>query len=124
MATCNITVENDADFYRAFAYQTVDSTGTIFTPINLTGNKLRMGIRQHAADIAEELLLTTENGALTIVDAPNGKFTVRITQAQLLQLEVGQYDHSLIRMPNTSETYRIWSGTLTTSAGPSRGTNT
>jgi hypothetical protein len=124
MAICTITVENDADFYRQFVYQTVDSLGNVLGPIDLTGNKLRMGIRQHAADIAEELLLTTENGGLTIVDAPNGKFTVRITQAQLVQLEVGQYDHSLVRIPSTTETYRIWSGTLTTSAGPSRGSNT
>jgi hypothetical protein len=124
MAICTITVENDADFYRQFVYQTVDSLGNVIGPIDLTGNKLRMGIRQHAADIAEELLLTTENGGLTIVDAPNGKFTVRITQAQLVQLEVGQYDHSLVRIPSATETYRIWSGTLTTSAGPSRGSNT
>jgi hypothetical protein len=124
MAICNITVENDADFYRQFAYKTVDSTGTIFTPIDLTGNKLRMGIRRHASDIAEELLLTTENGTLSIVDAPNGAFTVRITQAQLVQLEVGQYDHSLVRMPSMTETYRIWSGTLIITAGPSRGVNT
>jgi hypothetical protein len=116
MAIVNITVENDADFYRQFAYQTVAGV-----PIDLTGNTLRMGIRQHAADVAEELLLTTENGALAIVaPATGGIFTVRITQDQLVHLAVGNYEHSLVRMPSTTETYRIWSGTLTNNPGPSR----
>jgi hypothetical protein len=117
MAIVNITVENDADFYRQFAYQLISGT-----PIDLTGNTLRMGIRKNAADVQEELLLTTENGALAIVDAPNGLFTVRITHNQLLeQLTTGDYEHSLIRIITSSlEQYRIWSGTLTNTAGPSR----
>jgi hypothetical protein len=86
MAIVNITVENDADFYRQFAYQTVDGD-----PIDLTGNTLRMGIRRRAADITEGMLLTTENGALAIVDPPNGIFTVRITQDQLVHLQLGDY---------------------------------
>jgi hypothetical protein len=115
MAIVNITVENDADFYRQFAYQTIAGV-----PIDLTGNTMRMGIRRHAVDAAEEMLLTTENGALAIIDPPNGTFTVRITQDQLVHLDLGDYDHSLVRMPNTTEVYRIWSGTLTNNAGPSR----
>lgn len=115
MAIVNITVENDADFYRQFAYQMVDGT-----PINLTGNTMRMGVRRNAGDVTEEMLLTTENGALAIIDAPNGVFTVRITQDQLVHLDTGDYEHSLVRMPNTTEVYRIWSGTLTNNPGPSR----
>jgi hypothetical protein len=115
MATCNITVENDADFYRQFAYQTVDGV-----PINLTGNTLRMGVRRQADDVIEELLLTTENGALAIIDPPNGKFTVRITQDQLVHLQLGDYEHSLVRIVSTAERYRIWSGTLTNNPGASR----
>jgi hypothetical protein len=117
MAIVNITTENDADFYRQFAYQT-----TLGVPIDLTGNTLRMGIRKHAADVEEELLLTTENGGLAIVDPINGLFTVRILHNQLLeQLALGDYEHSLIRIITISaEQYRIWSGTLTNTAGPSR----
>jgi hypothetical protein len=115
MAIVNITVENDADFYRQFAYQTIDGA-----PIDLTGNKLRMGVRKNAADAAEEMLLTTENGAFAIIDPPNGKFTLRITQDQLVHLAVDVFEHSLVRMPSTTETYRIWSGTLTNNAGASR----
>jgi hypothetical protein len=115
MAVVNITVENDADFYRQFAYQLVDGT-----PINLTGNTLRMGVRRHAEDAIEEIVFTTENGALTINDPLNGMFTLRIVQAQLLQLPVGAYEHSLVRLIGTTERYRIWSGTLTNNPGASR----
>jgi hypothetical protein len=114
MAIVNITCENDADFYRQFAYQT--TTGA---PINLTGNTMKMGIRVNAADVTEELLLTTQNGGLTITDPVNGLFTVLITQAQLVDLEVGGYQHSLIRIESTQQ-LRIWSGALTINPGPSR----
>jgi hypothetical protein len=46
MAIVNITCENDADFIRGFFYQQLDGT-----PIDLTGNTMRMGIRVHAADV-------------------------------------------------------------------------
>jgi hypothetical protein len=122
MAIVTITCENDADFMRGFAYQTLLSDGvTAGPPVDLTGNTLRMGVRHHAADIEEDLLLTTENGALTITDAVNGKFTVWITNEQLVQLPLGTYDHSLIRIVTaTGLQLRIWSGTLTINPGPSR----
>ncbi|UPK03090.1 hypothetical protein [Bradyrhizobium sp. 170] len=114
MAIVNFTVENDADFYRQFLYRYLDGS-----PIDLTGNTMKMGIRKRAADAIEEMLLTTENGGLAIVDAALGKFTVRITQGQLAELPVGDYDHSLIRMAGGLH-LRVWSGMLTNNAGPSR----
>jgi len=114
MAIVNITVENDADFYRQFLYQYLDGS-----PIDLTGNTMKMGIRKRAADAIEEMLLTTENGGLAIIDPANGAFTVRITQGQLVDLPVGDYEHSLIRKANGMH-LRVWSGLLTNNAGPSR----
>lgn len=114
MAIVNITCENDADFIRGFLYQQLDGT-----PIDLTGNTMRMGIRFRAEDVNEEMLLTTENGGLVITDAPNGKFTVIITQAQLVLLQTGDYEHSLIRLQGTSM-LRIWSGSLVINPGASR----
>lgn len=114
MATVNITAQNDADFIRSFAYQTVEGT-----PIDLTSSTMRMGVRRHAEDATEQLLLTTENGGLSISDAPNGKFTVWITNDQLLRLPLGDYDHSLIRLTSGLQ-LRVWSGTLTVNPGPSR----
>ncbi|WP_038384936.1 hypothetical protein [Bradyrhizobium elkanii] len=116
MAIVNITVENDADFNRAFIYQTVSGA-----PIDLTGNTLRMGVRKHAEDVAEQLLLTTENGGLAIINGVAGQFMVRITQAQLVRLPVGDYDQSLVRIfSGGSQKQRIWSGALVNNAGASR----
>ena len=114
MAIVNITCENDADFNRQFAYQLVDGT-----PIDLTGNTMKMGIRRRAEDVTEEMLLTTENGGLTITDPTNGKFSVLITQAQLRLLDLGDYEHSLIRIRGTQR-MRIWSGSLINNPGASR----
>jgi hypothetical protein len=114
MAIVTIITENDADFCRQFAYQTVEGV-----PISLVGNTMQMGIRRHAEDVNEEMLLTTENGGLTITDAPNGKWTVLITQAQLVQLPLGDYEHSLVRFQGI-QIIRMWSGTLTINAGASR----
>jgi diaminopimelate epimerase len=119
MAIVNITCENDADFTRGFIYQTLNDDGSAGPPINLTGNTMRMGIRFRAEDVNQEMLLTTENGGLVITDAPNGKFTVTITQAQLVQLQIGAYEHSLIRMTGAA-TLRIWSGSLVINPGASR----
>ena len=43
MAIVNITVYNDADFYRTFAYQTVDGA-----PIDLTDGTMEMMQRRRA----------------------------------------------------------------------------
>jgi len=117
MAIVNITAENDADFYRSFVYQTTDA---VPVPINLTGNTMRMGVRHRASDAEEDLLLTTENGGLTITDAVNGRFTLWITNEQLLQLDLTTFDHSLIRIRPDGLRLRVWSGTLTVNAGASR----
>jgi hypothetical protein len=125
MAICTITCWNDADFIRGFIYQTLNPDNTPGPPIDLTGNTLRMGIRRQAVDVTEELLLTTENGGLIITDPPNGKFTVYISHDQLQQdLELGDYEHSLIRITPGGSYLRIWSGTLSNNPGPSRGSNT
>jgi hypothetical protein len=115
MAIVNITTENDADFIRQFRYETISGV-----PIDLTGNEMEMGIRRRAEDIAQQLLLTTGNGGISITDAPNGKFTIWITNEQLEKLQVGGYEHSLIRIQETGLRLRIWSGNLTVNAGPTR----
>jgi hypothetical protein len=115
MAIVNITVENDADFYRQFAYQLVDGT-----PINLTGLAMVMGIRRLATDVTEELQLTTQpGGGLVIVDPPNGVFTVQLTQDQLVHLPLGDFEHSLILLSGAAK-YRMWSGARTINPGASR----
>ena len=47
MAIVNITVQNDADFYRTFIWQTIAGA-----PIDLTGGAMEMMLRRHATDKA------------------------------------------------------------------------
>ena len=115
MAIVNITVENDADFYRMFQYVAA-SDGT---PIDMTGASLEMMLRRNATDANAYLRLGTDTGELVMVDALNGMFSVFISQAALAQLALGTYDQSNIMTAGTSKT-RVWSGTLTNNPGPTR----
>ena len=115
MATVNIVVENDADFYRRFQYVTVDSS----SPINITGASLEMMLRRKAADVDAVLRLGTDTGEIVITDAAHGFFTVKITQDTLERLGLGDFAHSNIMTLGGLKT-RIWSGTFTNNPGPTR----
>lgn len=125
MAIVNISTKSDADFVKSFGYrqQVPVTDGYNLVPISLVGAKLRMGVRKKAEDYEEQLLLTTENGGIVIFDAENGDFYITITKQQLQDLPSGEYVHSLVRIMSYTDqdfTYRVWSGTLTHTAGPSR----
>jgi hypothetical protein len=114
MATVNITVENDADFYRLFQY--VMASGP---PINMTGASLEMMLRRHAEDVEALLRLGTDTGEIVLTDPVNGYFTVMIRQDALERLGLGSFDHSNIMTLGGLKT-KIWNGTLTNNAGPTR----
>jgi hypothetical protein len=114
MTIVNITVDNDADFYRVFQYQMVSGT-----PIDITGAVMWMMLRRHAKDEAAVLRLGTDTGEIVLVDPVNGKFSVRIMQESLERLGLGDFDHSMIALI-ASYKRSIWSGTLTNNPGPSR----
>jgi hypothetical protein len=114
MAIVNINVYNDADFYRTFAYQTIGGA-----PIDLTGGAMEMMLRRHAADVSVLMRLATDTGEIVLIDPVAGTFSVRITQAALERLDLGDYDHSNI-LTLYGNKVRIWSGTLTNIAGASR----
>jgi hypothetical protein len=113
-AIVNITVENDADFYRAFSYQTVSGV-----PIDLTGASLEMMLRWNAADQTAVLRLGSDTGEFVLTDPVNGIFTLLISQPVLQQLALGTYDHSNIMTTLGGKT-RIWSGQITVNPGPTR----
>ena len=117
MTIVNITVENDADFFQHFQYVTVDDPPI---PINLTGISMEMMLRRSAADEAAYLRLSTEGGAIGVVEPQFGQFFVYIAQAALVQLSLGDYVHSLIATAANGRKTKIWSGTLTVNAGPTR----
>jgi hypothetical protein len=114
MAIVNITVENDADFYRTFQY--VMASGP---PINMTGASLEMMLRRHAEDVEALLRLATDTGEIVLTDPSNGFFTVLIRQDVLERLGLGSFDHSNIMTLGGFKT-KIWSGTFVNNAGPTR----
>jgi hypothetical protein len=114
MATVNITVRNDADFYRVFQYQTISGV-----PIDITGATMWMMLRRHAEDEAAVMRLGTDTGQIVLVDSVNGKFSVRIAQVELERLGLGDFDQSMI-LQIAAYKRSIWSGILTNNAGPSR----
>lgn len=114
MATVNITVENDADFYRMFQY--VMSSGPA---IDMTGASLEMMLRRHAEDVEALLRLATDTGEIVLTDPVNGYFTVMIRQDALERLGLGSFDHSNIMTLGGLKT-KLWSGTLINNAGPTR----
>jgi hypothetical protein len=114
MATVNIIVENDADFYRTFVWQTLAGA-----PIDLTGGAMEMMLRRHAADETALLRLGSDTGEIVFTSATTGQFTLRIAQATLQQLGLGDFDQSNIFSRNGYKV-RIWSGTLTNNAGATR----
>ena len=119
MAIVNITVENDADFYRVFQYAVVNPDGSIAGPVNITGAAMEMMLRRRAEDASALLRLATDTGEIALVDPTNGKFTVLIAQNTLEQLGLGDFDHSNIMTLNGLKT-KIWSGTFTNNAGATR----
>ena len=119
MAIVNITVANDADFNRQFQYVVQNPDGTPGTPIDMTGASLEMMLRANAADATAYLRLATDTGEITFTDPVNGLFVVYISQGTLAQLALGTYDQSNIMTRGGLKT-RIWSGTFTNNAGPTR----
>jgi hypothetical protein len=114
MAIVNITVENDADFYRTFAWQTIAGA-----PIDLTGGVMEMMLRRHAQDETAVLRLASDTGDFVFIAATAGQFTLRIAQSALERLALGDYDHSNI-FTRGGYKLRIWSGVLTNNAGATR----
>jgi hypothetical protein len=116
MAVVDITVQNDADFYRVFQYVVA---GEIPTPIDITGASMEMMLRRRAEDAVALMRLGTDTGEIVLIDPALGKFTIMIRQADLLMLGLGEFDQSCIMTLNDLKT-RLWSGTLTNNAGPTR----
>jgi len=115
MTTVNITVVNDADFYRVFQYQTVSGV-----PIDITGASMQMMLRRHAEDEAALMRLGTDTGEIVITDPTQGLFSIHITQDELERLATGTYAHSNVMTITGGFKRSIWTGTFTNNAGASR----
>lgn len=114
MSIVNITVENDADFYCVFRYQTFAGA-----PINLTGTSMVMMLRRHAGDETALLRLGTDTGEIVYINPTNGDFSVRIMQETLERLGLGDYEHSNV-MTYGGYKRGIWTGVFTNNPGAAR----
>lgn len=119
MATVNIVVENDADFYSIFQYVTTNPDGTIGAPVDMTGCSLEMMLRAVATDVTALLRLGSDTGDFVLMDQINGYFSLYVAQAVLVALPLGTYDQSNIMTLGGLKT-RIWSGSFVISAGATR----
>jgi hypothetical protein len=115
MTIVNIAVENDADFFRVFQYQTIAGM-----PINITGATFVMMLRRHAADVTAVLRLGTDTGEIITVDAINGAFSIFIAQQRLEQMGLGDFDHSNVMTMVNGIKRGIWTGTFTNKPGAAR----
>jgi len=114
----NIWTYTDAGFARTFTYK-----DKYLDPVDLTDVVLHMHIRAKAADATVFVALSSADGdasAIVIEDAANGKFSIAIPYATLTRLPVGEYAHSLISTDIEGNRHRVWRGTLTHAAGPTR----
>lgn len=112
MPKVTIKIADDADFQYQFTYK----VGGV--PFDFTGATLEMGVRRRATDKTAVIDLTTGNG-ITITDAVNGVFVVKILKERLEITPPGDYVHSLIATKNGLR-FPIWSGPLTLEKGPTR----
>jgi hypothetical protein len=116
MTTVNITVANDADFYRTFRYQHRE-TGL---PIDLTGGSMVMMLRRRATDEVAVLRLGTDTGEIQIAaDPTTGEFTVYISQDTLERLGLGEFAQSAV-LTKDGRKNSVWTGLFTNNPGPSR----
>jgi hypothetical protein len=74
-ATLNITIYQGSTFSQVFQWKSGDPS----VPVNLTGYKARMQIREKVDSPNYIVNLTTENGGIIFRDAVNGIFSVEMS---------------------------------------------
>lgn len=90
----NITIYQGSTFSKELQWSTQASETDPKIPVNITGYKFRMQVREKIKDETFVLELTTENGGVIITDAPNGRFKLFIndTNTAAITIKGGVYD--------------------------------
>jgi hypothetical protein len=116
--TMNIA-QND-DWIVAFTYVYVDDSGNTTGPVDLSTSTLKLQIRRIEAE-HEAIVTAISPATITIDDALNGKFTIRITREMIVRLPPGIYVSDLVRLDaTTGYQERIFSADVTVVQGTSR----
>jgi hypothetical protein len=76
-AALDITIYQGSTFSQPFQWKSGDPSA----PVNLTGYKARMQIREKISSPTYIINLTTENGGIVFRDAINGIFSIEMSDA-------------------------------------------
>ena len=104
-------VPNNVTFAKAFQYTASDGT----TPVDLTGSTLTMQVRASASDPISVFPVV-----VTITDAVNGRFTVSVPVASLVNVPPKTFVHDLVRLRPDGIKEQVWAGTMAVTAGVTR----
>jgi hypothetical protein len=115
-----MNIAKNEDWVVPFLYQSVDSTGTVFTPIDLTGSTLKLEIRVQETDHEALVSVFSPDGGIVINNATQGEFTILIDRAHLVYLAAGQYFTDLVRLMPTGYQERLWEGVASVVEGTTR----
>ena len=110
--TYNFTIEQGAKFFRDITWKNANRS-----PVNISGYVFRMMARYKHDDAEPLISLSTVEppGGITIVDAPNGRFRISLTQAQTTALNFVEAIYDLEAVPPTEDAMRLLEGKITLS---------
>lgn len=93
-AKLNITVYQGSTFTKTFQW----STGNPAVPVDMTGMKIRMHLREKYSSPTTIIECTTENGRVTITDAAQGRFEVEIAASDTaaMSFKAAVYDIEVV----------------------------
>lgn len=89
-------------------------------PVDLTGCKIRMQIRERASSSVSVISLSTESGGIVINDAAAGKFTTTITDEKTGALLIKAGVHDIVVESAGGESYRLLEGAVAVHPGVTR----
>ena len=115
-----MNIAKNEDWIVPFLYQSVDSTGTVYTPIDLTGSTLKLEIRNQETDHEALVSVYSPDGGIILTSATGGQFTIAILRDEMTHLVAGQYYTDLVRLMPTGYQERMWEGVAVVVEGTTR----
>jgi hypothetical protein len=115
-----MNIAKNEDWIVPFLYQGVDSTGTIITPIDLTGSVLKLALRRQETDHEAVILVYSPDGGIEFSNPTQGQFQIVITRKLLLDVGAGSYFVDLVRLMPNGYQERVWEGVAIVVEGTTR----
>ncbi len=117
-ATGTILIAKNETWMTTLQYTT--SVTSPATPIDLTGSRLCLQIRDREEDHSALVQVSTDDGGIFINDAVNGLFTIVIEEDRSALLPEGEFVADLIRTRPDGYDERLWEGSVTVNDGTTR----